>query len=189
LTSEISTVIPSFITAGLNFSFKRLYEDYKPEDSWVATMYIYGNGVNIPIAATDNSDSYHLYSKVASDTSAYISGNYNFNVFVVNGVNKWLMESGNITIKPNIILATGGLDARSNTKIVLDLMDKAIKELASKTTSEVTIDGTSYKRSEINNLIKARNHYASLYAQEQRAVKMANGFADPNKKFVRFTRP
>lgn len=186
MTAEIPTVVPPSITAGSNFAFKRKYEEYKPENSWVATMYIYANGVNIPVVATDNSDSYHLYSKVASETSSYISGDYNFNVFVVSGVNKWLVESGNITINPNIILATGGLDTRSDVKIILDNLTTAIKELSKKTTTEITIDGTSYKRSSLADYIKARSHYAMLYQQEVNALRIAQGFADPNKIYTRF---
>lgn len=186
MTATIPSVVPSSITAGLNFSFKRLYENYKPEDSWVSTLYIYGNGVNIPIVATDNYDSYHLYSKVASETSAYIAGDYKFNVFVVNGINKWLMESGHISINTNIILATGGVDTRSQNKIILDNLTKVITQLSKAVTTEVTVDGVSYKRSSLNELIKTQNHYKTLVAMELRAERMANGIADPNKSYVRF---
>lgn len=189
LTALVSEKTPSIITAGLNADWKLYFKDYLYSDSWVLTIWLLGNGTQYSITGTDNGDSFHRFTKLASETASYIAGDYSYTVVAVNGTSKVPLESGVITIKPNFLIATSGLETRSNTKIILDLMDKAIKDLASKTTSEVTIDGTSYKRSEINNLIKARNHYATLYAQEQRAVRMANGFADPNKKFVRFTRP
>lgn len=189
MTATIPSVVPSTITAGLNFSFKRLYDNYKPEDSWVATMYIYSNGVNIPIAATDNSDSYHLFSKVASETSAYVAGSYSYNTFVVNGINKWCVEFGQITIEPNIILATGGIDVRSHAKKMIDNLDKVFESLSKTTTTEVTVEGVTYKRSSLNELIKTYNYFKNIYSQELRKDQMAQGLADPFKKYVRFVKP
>lgn len=96
------------------------------------------------------------------------------------------MEEGRITIEPNFITATGGIDTRSENKIILDLLKKGIKQLASKTTSQVTVDGVSYTRMTLNEMIKAKNHYQVLVNQEIANEKLAQGFPDPYKKYVRF---
>lgn len=178
--------MPSVITAGLNFNFKRKYDDYLPADSWVGYLYIFNNGIQYTVTATDNSDGHHLFSKVASETSAYIAGDYSFNILVVNGINKWPVESGLITIEPNIILATGGIDVRSHAKKMIDNLDKVFESLSKTTTTEVTVDGVTYKRSSLNELIKTYNYFKNIYSQELRKDQMAQGLADPFKKYVRF---
>lgn len=186
MTAEIPSLVPSYITAGLNFSFKRLYSDYSYSDSWVATLFIVGNGINYTVTGTDGGSGYHLFSKVASETSAYIAGSYDYNIRVALSTNAWLVETGKITIKSNFILATGGVDTRSQNKIILDNLTKVITQLSKAVTTEVTVDGVSYKRSSLNELIKTQNHYKTLVAMELRAERMANGIADPNKSYVRF---
>lgn len=187
MTAEIPTIIPSSIDAGLNFSFKRKYDNYLPTDSWVSTMYIFNKGIQYTVTATDNGDSYHLFSKVASDTASYIAGDYSYNILVVNGINKWPIESGVITINPNIITATGGIENRSKIKIILDNLDKVIEALSVTTTTEVTINGKSYKRSSLNELLKTRDRYQTMYNQELANIALANGGADPKKIYARFT--
>ncbi len=187
MTAEISDKIPASIDAGLNFSFKRKYNDYLPADSWVAYFYIFNKGLQYTVTATDNGDSYHLFSKVASDTASYIAGDYSYNILVVNGLNKWPMESGVITINPNIITATGGIENRSKVKIILDNLDKVIEQLSKTTTTEVTVDGTTYKRSSLNELLKTRDRYQTMYNQELANIALANGGADHKKIYARFT--
>lgn len=189
LTAEIPRSTPSIITAGLNAQWKLSYPDYLYSDSWVLTVYLLGNGTQYTIVGTDNGDGYHLFTKLASETASYIEGLYSYTIVAVKSTSKVPLESGHITIKPNFITATGGLETRSDTKIILDNLTNVVKQLSKMTTTEVTIDGVTYKRSSLNELIKTLNYYKSLYAQEQRAEKLANGFADPNKVFVRFTRP
>lgn len=188
LTAEIPTYTPSVITAGLNAQWKLTHKDYLYSASWVWTVYLIGNGTQYTITGTDNGDDYHLFTKLASETSSYIAGQYSYTIVAVNGTSKVPMESSIITIKPNFILATGGLETRSDTKIILDNLTNVIKQLSKATTTEVTIDGTSYKRSSLNELIKTRSFYASLYQQELNAEKISQGFADPNKIYTRFAK-
>jgi len=186
LTAETLTVTPSVITAGLNAVWKRYYKDYLYSDSWVCTVYLIGNGSQHTIVGTDNGDSYHLFTALAATTANYVSGEYSYTIVAVNGTSKVAVESGIIKIEPNFLTATGGLDTRSDVKIILDNLTEAIKELSKKTTTEITIDGTSYKRSSLADYIKARSHYAMLYQQEVNALRIAQGFADPNKIYTRF---
>ena len=188
LTAEIQAFTPSIITAGLNAQWKLTFPDYLYADSWVATVYIIGNGIQYTITgtATSPASSYHLFTKLASETSAYIAGDYKYKIIVVNGTSKWQMEEGRISILPNFISETG-IYSKSENETILALLKKGIKELASKTTSQVTVDGVSYTRMTLNEMIKASNHYQFLVNQEIAAEQLSQGFPDPNKKYVRFT--
>lgn len=186
MTAEIPTKTPSTITAGLNAQWKLLFPDYLYSDSWIYTIYLVGNGTQITITATDNGDSYQLFTKLASETASYIAGLYSYTVVGVNGTSKVPLESGIITINANFITASGGLETRSDNKIILDNLTKVIKELSKTSTTQVTVDGISYQRSSLNELIKTKAHYQTLYNQELASLALAQGFPDPKKIYTRF---
>lgn len=186
MTAAVSEVTPSIVVAGLNADWKRYYKDYLYADSWVVTYYLVGDGAQITIAGTDNGDSFHRFTKLASETSSYKAGEYSYTAVAINGTSKVAVETGLIKIQENFITATGGLDTRSDNKKILDNLNKVVLELSKAVTTEVTVDGVSYKRSSLNELIKTQNHYKTLVAMEIRAERVAQGLADTNKKYVRF---
>lgn len=186
MTATVSEVTPSVIVAGLNTDWKRYYADYLYADSWVVTYYIVGNGSQITIVGTDNGDSFHRFTKLASQTTDYKAGEYSYTAVAVNGTSKVAVESGIISIQENFITAVGGIETRSKIKIVLDNLQEVILALSKCTTTEVTINGKSYKRSSLNDLIKTEAHYKDMYAREVRAGQIASGMGDPSKIFTRF---
>jgi len=192
LTATVPIYTPTQITAGLNADWKRQFKDsdgniaYSYSDSWVVTYYLICKSVQYTITGTDNGDTYHRFTKLASETSNYEAGLYSYTAVAVNGTSKVAVESGVIEIRPNFITATGGLDSRSSIKIILDNLDDAILELSTKTTTEVTVNGTTYKRANIVDLLKARDRYQTLYNQELASANASNGFSSKNKIYVRF---
>lgn len=186
MTALVPEVTPRVITAGSNADWKRLFPDYLYADSWVITYYIVSDDYQITIAGTDNGDSFHRFTKLAAVTANYKAGDYYYKAFAVNGTSTVLVESGLITVVSNFITATGGIDIRSDNKKILDNLNKVVLELSKATTTEITVDGVSYKRSSLNELIKTQNHYKNLVAMEIRAERLAQGFPDSNKKYVRF---
>lgn len=187
LTAEIPTVTPSVIDIGLNAVWKRYWKDYLYADSWVVTYYFVSADQQFTCVGTDNGDSYHLFTNLAAATAVLKAGDYSYQAVAVNGTSKVKLEQGVVELKDSFIAATGGLDTVSKYKKILDTIDASIQEIVLKTTSEVTVNGTTYKRADLDKLLVVRDRYLNLYNQELRNIRLNNGQSDPRKTYIGFS--
>lgn len=119
------------------------------------------------ISTTGNGNEYTV-SESATVTRNYAGGEYGWELYLINGTDRWLVDSGELTV---IAYTAGVADLRSQVKRTLDAIDAMIEGRASKDVQEYTIQTGSGSRSlkhfSAPELIQLRSHYAALYRNEQ----------------------
>ena len=186
MTATIPTTVPSSITAGLNVSFRRFYPDYLYSASWVVTLHAWMGSAKFTIVGSDNGDNYHLFSKLASETTAYVEGNYNYAMVAVNGTSSYQLESGFIKVKPNFQTAVGGLDSRPTLTKTLEALEKAILGIASAEEMEYSIGSKSIKRMDMAQMLVNRGRLKALIKQEENEERINSGLGNNKNVYLRF---
>lgn len=135
----ITSRTPSQIIAGDTAEWLLSLADY-PASSWVVSFVLVKAGVKIAFTASASGDD-HLIAVAKTITDDWVAGVYSYQAVATNGVVRKIAETGTIEIVSDFAQATTGLDARSQTAKMVDLLGAVIEGRASKTDKQYMIGG------------------------------------------------
>jgi hypothetical protein len=168
--------IPQSLTAGDTWSWTDSLGSY-PAPTWVLTYYFRGPQ-SFSIAGTASGTD-HALAAVASDTSNYKAGTYDWIARVSSGALVYTVDTGRLTVEPN--LANAAVEFRSFWRQVLDELEPVIINRAGTDQLSMSIAGRSLSRMTWDELL-------SVYDRAKLEVAGENGDT-PGRVYYRFGAP
>jgi hypothetical protein len=159
---------------------------YPASAGWTLTYVLTpqaAGGTSITFTATASGDDY-LIEVSAATTAAWTAGAYSWASAVSKAGERFTVDDGSITIRPDPFTATS-LDNRSHARKMLDAIEAALESRATASQLdllELTIYSRSSKR-DPSVLMKARSQYIAEVARENAALGIRPG---NGRVFVRF---
>lgn len=135
----IANRTPSQIIAGDTAEWLLSLSDY-PALSWVVSFVLVKAGVKIAFTASA-SGSDHLVTVAKTVTDDWVAGMYSYQAVATSGTVRNVVETGTIEVVADFAQATAGLDARSQSAKMVDLLGAVIEGRASKTDKQYMIGG------------------------------------------------
>ncbi|MEO0797347.1 MAG: hypothetical protein AAFX93_19520 [Verrucomicrobiota bacterium] len=168
---------PSVIYAKTSIFWKRTIDAVYIDGVLVASalagegytaVYEMRNESGLIVINTGGSGRVYAVSESSVTTEAYAGGEYTWQLFLVNGDDRWLIDEGTMKI---VGYSATGQDNRSQVKRILDAINATIEGRASRADMEYSIQtgsgSRSIKHASMEELIKARSHFSALYHAEQ----------------------
>ena len=162
--AQVLSGIPATLTAGDSVSWLRTESDY-PADVWTLTYSLIKTDTQIQIVASASGTD-HLVEVAATTTADYTAGAYDWQAHVTDGTERYLLDSGIVTVVTDYAGEGTGFDARSHSKIVLDALEAAIEGRATKTQLSQKVGEVQVTHMSLSDLIKARDVYSAKYRKE-----------------------
>ena len=147
----------------------RSFSDYPASGGWTLTYALVNTSNKIAITASADGDG-HLVEVAAATTVAYVAGTYDWQAYVTKDPERYQVDSGVMEILPDFAVQTGGYDARSHVKKVLDALEAMIEGKASQDQLSYAIGGRSISKLSPQEVIDWRDAYAQLYRRELRKL-------------------
>ena len=147
--SDIPTKEPTEITAGDTVKWAKTLADYSAESyalNYVLQLLTGGTPITVT-ASADGSD--HSITISAATSAEYSAGNYGWYSYVTDlatGLERYSLDSGLLTIKPDPTAFTSSTDLRSHARKMLDLLDTVLQGKATSDQMKVQVDGRSLER-------------------------------------------
>ena len=111
---------PKFIQAGDSVSWTVSDSEYSPDDGWTFAYTLVSRDNQIVIAGADNGAGGFLISVNSAASTAWPVGDYSFFGHATKAPDRYTLRTGLITITPDMVAATAGLDARTQSEIYKD---------------------------------------------------------------------
>lgn len=123
-----------------------------------------------------------------SETNQLEAGNYSvFGSLVnTNSGNRYTVYQGSLVVLANPTNIYDGYDPRSEAQKTLDAVNASIKIRAEGGISNYSIEGRSATYYSLEELLKLRDRYTAIVAQEKQAEAVAQGLPNPKRLRVRF---
>ena len=186
--------IPPTLRAGDTITWDEIVSDYPATDGWTLVFVLikYGQSL-IKIEATADGNDYAV-SVLPAASRLWFPGNYSWMAYVKKEAGgeiteKYTLQSGQVTILPDITQATSATDTRSHAKKILDAIESLLEGKAGSDVSSYSIGGRSITKMSPDELIKWRSFYKTEYERELEAEGIARGEDSPRRIGVRFNRP
>jgi len=145
--------------------------DYLPANGWSLDVNLTSAAGNHSVTSTNNGDDRHLITFPVAVTTAIAAGDYTLNIAATDGTERFTIQTGNITVRPNLQSAA---DGRSQVKKDLDALNAWITSGDLKV-AEYQIAGRSMKYHDPITLEKLRSVRKKEYRAEQNADLMQAG--------------
>ena len=159
--------IPDKIVKGDSYSWQYDNTDFPYSSSWRLTYSLAKSGTRIQINATAATNGTgHLVEISGTTTGAYTAGEYDWQAHITNNVERYLVGQGVIEIVADLAAGSGGTDARTHNKIMLDAIEAALEGRASSTQLEQRVGEVQVRYMTFAELSKARDFYYTRYRQE-----------------------
>lgn len=187
---DIPTVEPKEITPGTTIKWRRedLSSDYPAGAGWALAYKLRNDDHAIDIAAAADGDNFAV-TVAATTSAAYKAGIYKWIATVTKAGDVYEVGRGTMTVLVDL-LATGGVDARSHVKRVLDAIEAVIEKRASVDQMSYQIAGRSLGRTPLGDLLELRERYRTFYKQELAAEDLAAGRGNGRRRILaRFVNP
>lgn len=186
--AAIPTTEPSVITAGDSVAWRIDLADYPAGDGWALAYRLINADANIDIASSADGD-VHAVSVSAATTATWTAGEYQWVSFVTGGSSeRYTLETGQITIKPDLAAIVGAYDTRTSTEKTLETLRTLLHSYL--TTSghinETEVDGTRVRFNSADDIRKRIALLELEVAKEKQAAALASGLPTKNRVFVRF---
>lgn len=165
-------IVPAEIKAGLTFSNLVTLTAY-PAPDWALTVALRGPAV-INLAATADGMQ-HKLAATATETSAYAPGLYAYSARVTRGDDVVEVESGTVTVLPDLAQSTGG-DVRSHNRKVLDSINAVIEKRATVDQERYRINNRELYRTPLADLLKLQAIYQARVRDEEAKARGHNPF-------------
>lgn len=161
--------IPTRIPAGVTFDKKVVLTAY-PASAWSLTVSLRGIG-SIDIAGIAEGDDHRLLVP-ASETSSWEPGRYWYTARVSNVAgNVYEIETGEITIDPDLSAAGAGYDGLTHAQRTLLAIEAVIEKRATRDQERYTINNRELWRTPINDLLVLRDRYRAQVRMEAKAKR------------------
>jgi hypothetical protein len=187
----VPTREPEVIFQGETAEWKRAgTTDFPTGSGWTLKYYAAGNGLTAwNVTCTEDGSDYHATISATSTASMSI-GTFDVQAVIQNGAGttKYPIWTGKIRVAPSIV-SPSSYDSRTWAKKTLDAIEAALLAFASGTTKSATIEGVTYTREAIPDLLALRDRVRTEYQAELAAERVANGLPSRKKILVRFGIP
>lgn len=170
------SILPDKIGAGLTFDRLVTLAAY-PAPDWTLSVALRGAGsVNLTATADGNQ---HRLTVDAATTGNWSPGHYWYTARVTDGTNVIEVESGQITVAPDLTLSTDGHDGRTHAQRTLEAIEAVIEKRASLDQERYRINNRELYRTPISDLLKLRDLYRAEVRREQAAARGKSLFGAP----------
>lgn len=181
----IHDAIPTEITAGDAVAW-RFYNVYFPaDDGWSVSYALVKTGSLIAITAAADGQS-HLVDLAADDTLAWAPGDYRWQSYAAKGAERYTLDDGAITIKPNFAAQTAGYDARPHLYKVRDALQAVIENRATEAQTSMSVGGRTISEMSHSELIDAQKETERrimIYERNQRRKRGQAGGSTIKARF------
>jgi len=169
MPAAIPTSEPPFLTAGDTWTWTRSFPDYPASSGWELSYALTSSTAQVAITASASGDD-HLVSVAAAITAAYTAGDYSWQAYVTLDAERYMVDSGRVTVRPNLAAASSGYDGLAT---------------GDPTAAEVQIEGRALKYFPILDLHKLRYRLQAEVANEQAAERARELGLDPRRYKIR----
>lgn len=183
MAAEVPTTEPRYLTAGDTWTWERSLSDYPAGDGWVLTYALVSTSALITLTASADGDD-HLIEIAATTTAGYSAGDYDWQSYVTLGTERFNVERGTVTVRPNLATATTGYDGRTAAAKALDAIN-AYLTTGNLEAGDVQIDGRAVKYIPVLDLYKLRDKLKAEVAGEAAAARAAELGLDPRRYSIR----
>lgn len=176
VSMTLATQIPASLRAGDTWTWQVSLPDY-PAPTWVLSYILYSSTAKTTLTATASGSS-HLILVPTTTSDDIAPGRCDWIASVTNGSERYQVASGAVEVLVNIAaIVSGGYDGRSQARQILDALDALMA-------SRATDDQLDLIRTQLGDravqrdpvaLLKWRQHYAAIVANEDRAMARARG--------------
>lgn len=163
--------LPETIKAGLSFSLTLSLADYLAPE-WQARIILRGPSKIDLVSEPAGED--HAFNKTPADTAAWAAGDYWYSLRVTDGTQIYELESGRITIQPDLEAEDTGYDGSTHPEKVLAAIEAVIEGRASKDQDSYRINNRELRRTPISQLLKLRDTYRIEVARLKAARRGKN---------------
>ncbi len=167
------SILPDKIGAGLTFS-RLVTQTAYPATEWTLSVALRGPDV-INLTATADGNQHQLTASAAT-TSNWTPGLYTYTARVTDGTDVFEVETGQITVVPDLASAGEGHDGRSHAQRTLEAIEAVIEKRASLDQERYRINNRELYRTPIADLLKLRDLYRAEVRREQAAARGKNLF-------------
>ena len=183
------TSIPTSIAKGEAVQWLTTLNDYLPS-AYTLKWNAGGYGLAGWTLTATTSGTQFLTSVTNALSSALTVGHYDlvgtvYETSVSPVVQTFEVFRGRIQVTPNIITQSG-YDSRTTARKVLDALDAALITFSAGTVKSATIEGVTYTRDDVPNLMVLRDRMRVEVRNEENAIRAAQGLGLGNKILGRF---
>ena len=175
-------MIPSTITQGDSLSWTESDNNYPASDGWIFGYKLVNSSAQYSFESIADVDS-HVFSLLSATTAAYKPGEYSYQRYVVNGLERTTLNQGSINIVNDF---TKAFDARSHAAKTLNAIEAVLENRATLDQESYAINGRSLTRMSITDLLAFRDTYRAEVAAEKNAERIAQGLGTKQLIRVRF---
>lgn len=158
--------IPDSFTAGTTLAIAVALTAYPPP-GWSLVLLLRGPEQR-DLASTPD-DTLHAFSVTAADTASWSAGAYWYSLRATDGTEVHEIETGTLTVTPDLAAVAADYDGRSHAEKVLEAIEAVIEGRASKDQDSYRINNRELRRTPISQLLKLRD----VYRQEVRRARAA----------------
>lgn len=152
---------------------------------WQCKIFFRGGGSSLDVVA----NSAWEFNLTATDTNKLNVGKVFFQVFAVNvaTTERLLIDSGSVEIKPNLQVADGSVDLRSDSeKLLQEVQALILKLVQNGGTIEYSIGNRRARKFDLAELRALESQLLTRVRREERAKKIKAGLPNPRNSFARF---
>jgi len=165
----MAELFPNGIQAGLTLR-RLVVQPAYPAPEWQLSVVLRGPSVIDLLAVPDGRN--HLLHVPATITQGWLHGEYAVSVRMQRGDDIEEIDSGTVTVRPDIAQLAAGHDARSHVQRVLDAIEAVLEKRATLDQEQYRINNRELRRTPIADLLKLRDRYRM---ELQRAKAARNG--------------
>lgn len=177
------------LVAGDTLNFLATAVGYSAADGWVLNYRLVPRSAGasaIDIVSTAEGDD-HRVQIAAATTASWTAGEYGWTSWVAKDGEKYTVQSGHITIKPDPRTAAAGADTRSQARKALDDARAALAAW-SPTRKRYRIGDREIEFQTAGDIIALISHWEAQVQREDRAERINSGRPDKRKAYVRLNR-
>jgi len=140
-----------------------------PPPAWVVTYYFDGPG-EFELVGSDAGNGRHRVELSAAASSALAPGTYRYQALAMDGDETSLVRAGPLEVVASHADQTLTGDQRSHAEVMLEAIEAALENRATKDQQSYTIEGRSLERLDFRELRRARAQYRAELEAERRAA-------------------
>lgn len=177
--------IPKEITAGDAAAWRFYSSNFPADEGWALSYALVNAGGRIAINAGGDGQS-HLVNLATTDTAAWPAGEYRWQSYATKAAERYTLDEGTITIRPNFATQADGFDARHHLYKVRDALEAVVEERATEAQSSMSVNGRTISEMGHTELMEAQKDNARRIMIHERKERRKRGQATGSTIKVRF---
>lgn len=169
---QVPTCEPDELEAGVDWTWTRVFDDFRPGDGWTLTYYLVGASAVAPIVCTTADAATFLASVLAATTGAIATGRYRYQGIVTLGSEKHVAVEGVIVVTPNFATLAAAGGNQSHAEKMVALIKTAIEALGSNNVKAYTIADRQFTFHDLKELRQMLTQYEGDVAMERNSGRL-----------------